>query len=320
MKIHQFHVPTHLPLGPVNVHLIADDPLTLVDTGPKLPEALEAIKNGLHSIGKRLEDIQRVILTHLHEDHCGLAGTIQRASGATVFVHPWEGDRLRNFDDYNLYVPLLERAGVPSDVIEKFRIGFEDRKKFVDDFVDMEGIEDGDVIDFERESFDVVHTPGHTPGSVCLFRASDRTLIAADTVLKDITPNPILSPDPLDPSRRFPSLCEYMVSLARIRTFSPTVVHGGHGGDVHDYDAYFNRAVRFQDDRQRKLTSLLNRRGSTAWEASLELFPSAKGGHRFLALSETVAHLDFAVDEGRVALDVLGDVEIFIPTRGAAFL
>ena len=60
-------------------------------------------------------------------------------------------------------------------------------------------------------------------------READRTVIAGDCVLKRITPNPVLSPDPIDPSKRFPSLAEYLVSLARLRTFAPTLVHGGHG-------------------------------------------------------------------------------------------
>src|SRR5678816_2213909 len=103
MRVHQFRIPTHLYLGPVNIHIVEEDPLTLVDTGPKIPEAFEALKDALHTLGKRIEDVERIVLTHLHEDHCGLAGAVQRASGATIFVHPWEGDRLRGFDDYHLY-------------------------------------------------------------------------------------------------------------------------------------------------------------------------------------------------------------------------
>ena len=76
MKIHQLHIPTHLYLGPVNVHIVDADPLTLVDTGPNIPEALEALKLGLQELGYGVEDVQRVVLTHLHEDHCGLAGYV----------------------------------------------------------------------------------------------------------------------------------------------------------------------------------------------------------------------------------------------------
>src|SRR5262249_43751708 len=120
-------------------------------------------------------------------------------------------------------VPLLERAGVPPEVVDRFRAGYNELRKLGEELAEVEGVEDGDVIDFERESFEVLHTPGHTPGSICLFRHADRLLVAADTVLKEITPNPVLSPDPLDPSRRFPSLGEYLVSLARIRALAPTV-------------------------------------------------------------------------------------------------
>lgn len=317
MKVHQLHLPTHLDLGPVNVHVVDGDPVTLVDTGPNIPEALEALKDGLSKLGLRLEDIQRVVLTHLHEDHCGLAGTIQRVSGATIFAHPWEGDRLRAFDNYNLYVPLLERAGVPAEIIERFRDGYESRQRFVDDVSDIEGIEDGDVIDFERGSFEVIHTPGHTPGSCCLYRAADRSMIAADTVLKHITPNPVLSPDPVEPSRRFPSLSEYLVSISRIRALAPTLVHGGHGPDVMDFEAHFFDVLRLNDDRQRKLVGLLDHGGTTAWEASLRLFPTARREHRFLALSEVAAHLDFAVAEGRASVATGGVTEYFSPMRSS---
>ena len=54
-------------------------------------------------------------------------------------------------------------------------------------------------------------------------------VFSSDTVLKNITPNPVLSPDPIDEKRRFQSLGEYLVSLARLRALAPTVLKGGHG-------------------------------------------------------------------------------------------
>lgn len=317
MKVHQFHIPTSLYLGPVNVQLIDEDPLTLVDTGPNLPEALEALKDGLHSVGRRVEELERIVITHLHEDHSGLAGTLQRVSGAAIFAHPWEADRLRGYDDYHVYVPLLERAGVPAAEIERFRDGYAELRRLGEELHDVEGIEDGDQIDFARGSYDVLHTPGHTPGSISLFRAADRSMIAADTVLKNITPNPVLSPDPLDPTRRFQALGEYLVSLSRIRALAPTTIMGGHGPDVTDFEAYFARIVRFTDERQKRLASLLPRGGATPWDASIALFPEARNEHRFLALSETIAHLDFGAAEGRFAARERGDTEVFAKVRGA---
>lgn len=315
MKIHQFSIPTPLYLGPVNVYLIEDEPLTLVDTGPRTDLALEALKDCFHTVGYRLEDLERIVLTHVHEDHSGLAATIQRVSGATIFAHPWESARLRGIDDYNLLVPLLERAGVPGYAIERCRKAYEVIRNLGEELEEVEGIEDGDLVDFARESFEIIHTPGHTPGSISLWRASDRSMIAADTVLKTITPNPVLSPDPIDPTRRFPSLCEYFVSLSRIRALSPTLVHGGHGADITDFEEHFTRIVRFNDERQRRLGEILNGHHMTAWEAAQRLFPNANAEHEFLAVSETVAQLDFGVAEARFAMDTLGEIETYAALR-----
>src|SRR5258708_22658741 len=99
-------------------------------------------------------------------------------------------------------------------------------------------------LEFESGVLQVVHTPGHTPGSCSFIRHADRTLIAGDCVLKRVTPNPILSPDPVDRTRRFRSLEEYLVSLARVRALAPTLVLGGHGAAVPYYARTFKRDLR----------------------------------------------------------------------------
>ena len=142
-------------------------------------------------------------------------------------------------------------------------------------------------------------------------READRTVIAGDCVLKRITPNPVLSPDPIDPTKRFPSLAEYLVSLARLRTFAPTMVYGGHGGPVHDYEELFNRYFRAIQERQSGVIGLVSKDGATAWDVAQEMFPGADDVHRFLAVSEAVAHLDLAHTEKKIALELSGQREVY---------
>jgi glyoxylase-like metal-dependent hydrolase (beta-lactamase superfamily II) len=169
-------------------------------------------------------------------------------------------------------------------------------------------------LDFASGSLRIVHTPGHTPGSCSFVREADRTIIAGDCVLKRITPNPILSPDPIDTSKRFPSLAEYMVSLARLRTFAPTLVYGGHGEPVRDYEELFNRYIRAITERQNQVLGLIPKAGATAWEIAQKMFPGADDVHRFLAVSEAVAHLDLAHSEGKIGMEVSGEGEVYIRT------
>jgi glyoxylase-like metal-dependent hydrolase (beta-lactamase superfamily II) len=310
MNIIPISLPTPFYVGPVNVYLIAEEPLTLIDTGPKTKEASEALKEGLRRARLRVSDIKRIVLTHAHEDHCGLAKSLRdEAKDAEVFVHGWETGHRAGRLEYEEHRSLLERAGVPADEVAQMRRMYEGVRQYADALEDHEHAElvDDEEMKFERGALRVLHTPGHTPGSCSFLREADRTIIAGDCVLKRITPNPILSPDPVDPSRRFRSLAEYLVSLARLRSLSPTLVYGGHGDPVNDYEELFNRYLRSINERQSEVLRLIPKQGATAWDISLELFPGAGDVHRFLALSESVAHLDLAHSEGKLALELSAD-------------
>jgi glyoxylase-like metal-dependent hydrolase (beta-lactamase superfamily II) len=82
--IHQIPISTPFRVGRVNCYLIEDDPLTLVDTGPNSGKALDELEQALAAHGRRVEDLERIVITHQHIDHLGLVGILARRSGAEV--------------------------------------------------------------------------------------------------------------------------------------------------------------------------------------------------------------------------------------------
>ena len=311
MHIEKLTVPTPFPVGPINIYLIVDDPLTLVDTGPKTDEAIASLREQFARLGIRVADLGRIILTHTHEDHCGLAGTLQRESSARVYVHEWEYDQIATRRHSRVYRPLLESAGVPAEDIEQMVKLYSRVNSYADAVEDVEAYRDEQEFVFASGALRVVHTPGHTPGSCCLLRESNRLMLSGDTILKTITPNPVLNPDPIDPQRRFPSLGEYLVSLARIRVLAPTLLKTSHGDDVSDYEEHFNRLVRHVRERQAKVINLVPKAGISAWEMSRLLFPQVQEVSRFLAVSEAVAHLDLAVTDGKLRVERRDAAEVY---------
>src|SRR3989442_8530160 len=82
--IHLLRIPTPFAGGRVNCYLIEDEPLTLLDTGPNSGKALDELERALEAHGRRVEDLELIVLSHQHMDHLGLAGILARRSGAEV--------------------------------------------------------------------------------------------------------------------------------------------------------------------------------------------------------------------------------------------
>jgi glyoxylase-like metal-dependent hydrolase (beta-lactamase superfamily II) len=316
MKIIPLSIPTPFYVGDVNVYLIKEEPLTLIDVGPKTEKAASALRDKLRDNGVQLSDVKRIVLTHAHEDHCGLAKQVRdAANNAEIFVHKWETGHLFGRLAREEHKNLMLRAGVPETVFGEMQTLYKDVSLLTDALSegDFSELKDKMELEFASGILKVLHTPGHTPGSCSFLREANRTLIAGDCVLKRITPNPIVSPDPFDSQKRFKSLAEFLVSLARIRAVSPTLVYGGHGEPIHDFEEIFHRYVRSIDERQRKTIDLIPKDGATAFDIAQKLFPDAMGKdiHRFLAISETIAHLDYAESERKIAVELKEGAEFY---------
>lgn len=316
MKIIPLSIPTPFYVGDVNVYLIKENPLTLIDVGPKTPEAAKVLREKLKRNGVDFADIRRIVLTHAHEDHCGLAKQIRdEAKNAEIYIHNWETGHLFGRPAREEHRKLMQRAGVPTAVFDVMQEMYAEISLLTDALADGEfsGLNDEQEIEFETGIIKVLHTPGHTPGSCSFLREANRTIIAGDCVLKRITPNPIVSSDPINSDLRFKSLAEYLVSLAKIRSYSPTLIYGGHGEPITDFEEIFNRYVRAIDERQKNVISLVSKNGATAFDVAWKLFPDAieKNVHRFLAISESIAHLDYAESEGKIAVELNDGVEFY---------
>jgi glyoxylase-like metal-dependent hydrolase (beta-lactamase superfamily II) len=209
----------------VNWYFVEDgERVTVVDAA--LPGYWPQLEPALAAIGRRLEDVEALLLTHAHSDHTGVAGRLHER-GVPVYLHPGDHELLRTGKEpwkrERSPFPQLLRLDVWRFFIHMMRNGALKPPK-IDDPV---SISDGEQLEVPgRPRF--VHTPGHTPGMCSFYFESHRTLIAGDLLC---TWNPLtgrLGPQ-IMPSAFNVSSAESLASLGKIEGLGAAVVAVGHG-------------------------------------------------------------------------------------------
>jgi len=148
--------------------LIAEERLTLIDAGMVGSRIL--LERYLRRIGRRLDELERIVCTHGHPDHIGgVTELVRDRDDVAVLIHP---------DDlFGLHLPLREALAVGDSAERRGRIiQFLTRPPS-----DPTPVTDGEVLPM-LGGLRVVHTPGHTPGSVCLYAQRLRLLFTGDVL------------------------------------------------------------------------------------------------------------------------------------------
>ena len=314
--LHAIELPTPFPVGPITVYL-ADapgEPLTLVDTGPRSPRTRAALDAGLARLGHAAADLHRIVVTHAHADHFGLAAELVAESGAEVVTHPWNvaaladyaGDRERRTA---FYAEIFRRAAVPAEILAAMYEATRGVNQFAAPVGVDRTVDEGDPLPLAGRPWRVLHTPGHAAGLICLYDAADRLLLSSDHLLADISSNPVVEPPPPGHRQRLRSLALYRASLQRVAELEISLALPSHGPPIRDVAGLVQQRLRFHDRRVEHVAAALRNGGGTTWQVTLALFPNRSPLDTFLAVSEVIGHLDVMEMEGRVVREEAGGVD-----------
>ena len=300
--IHRLPIPTPWAVGRVNCYLVEDDPLTLVDTGPNSGRALDELEQALARHGRRVEDLERIVITHHHPDHEGLLGVLHRRSGAEVCaldrMAPWLDDWQGRMRDEDAYAADLMRAhGVPDDVVAVLEALAQGFRAWGSSAPVARQLRDGATLEFAQRTWRVHHRPGHSSTDTLFHDAERREAIGGDHLLAHISSNPLASKD--EPR----SLVAYLRSLRATAAMEALdVVHPGHGDPVRDPAALVESRLRMHERRARKIADLLVEPLS-AHEIARRMWGRVALTQAFLTLSEVLGHLDLLLEDGVVAAE-----------------
>jgi glyoxylase-like metal-dependent hydrolase (beta-lactamase superfamily II) len=305
-SVHCLAIPTPFAVGRVNCYLIDDDPLTLVDTGPNSGTALTELENALAAHGRRVEDLERIVLTHQHIDHIGLANILAERSGAEVCslaaLAPWLAEYGRSMEEDDRFAEaVMARHGIPEDIRYALRAVTGQFRAWGGRADVSVLLEEGDTLGFAGRSWTVHHRPGHSPSDTVFHDEASGELIGGDHLIKKISSNPLVS-RPLDGStdERPKALRIYLDSLAATREMALSRVWPGHGEPISDHAALIDERARLHTRRAEKLHALITEQPRSAYELAQAMWGNVAVTQAYLTLSEVLGHTDLLLDEGRV--------------------
>jgi glyoxylase-like metal-dependent hydrolase (beta-lactamase superfamily II) len=296
------------------VHLLLGaGPPTLVDTGSGSPRSIHQVECGLQAVRTEfgepfaISDIRRILVTHGHIDHIAGLGEFVQRTGAEVYVHQLDSRAVASFDEHAVLSSkatrtFFRRAGVDSELLsiatdmfghERGRSRSVPIAAFLSDGQEMDGLR-------------FVHTPGHSPGQVCIVIGD--VLLSADHIL------------PVTVTQQWPELIgaynglgHYLESLEKIRRIEGIrIAMGGHEAA---FENVYERIDHLRDTQHRRLQRVHDMLHVTATPMTIrqiatQMYTQARGVHAMLAVMDAGARVEYLYDRGDLTLVNLDEVEL----------
>jgi glyoxylase-like metal-dependent hydrolase (beta-lactamase superfamily II) len=309
--IYQLKIPIpDNPLGYLNCYLVEGTTgWLMVDTGWNAGEAFNALVEGLKGVGLTLKDISTIVVTHMHPDHFGLAGRIKQVSpGTKLMMHASDAglteSRYVKFAELIQKMnTLLGKHGVPSLTRSEMDSASMPVLSFVTFTLPDTTLYGGEILSTGIYDLEVIWTPGHSPGHICLYEPKNGLLFSGDHILPKITSNISYHTQSGDNP-----LGDFLYSLNKVRYLPATKVLPAHENIFTDLQARIEGLMEHHKTREEEILRVIAKEPRDAyfitsqipWNVLEGTWQNMSPFQKRAAVTEAIAHLECMKWKGTV--------------------
>ncbi len=291
------------PLQAVNSYILkGQDRHLVIDTGMARDECKKALFGAFAELEMEIEQTD-FFITHLHVDHLELVYKIASARSNVYFNKP---DAEIVFDDssWNSAVAFAVLNGFPrSELQEMIQTISRSYISTFDSDVEFTLLKEGDKISVGDYELTCLETPGHSPGSMCLYDANYKLLFSGDHILEEVTPNISLLME-----REFNPLKSYLESLDKIFALNLNLILPGHRGLIRAPQQRIRELQDHHRQREAEVLTILSKgpadgytvASCMSWDVPSPSWQEFPVFQRWFATGEALAHLKYLKSKGMV--------------------
>lgn len=298
-NVYRLIVTFPMGMGDVNSYLIeGKNGFTVVDTGANLKEARETWERVIHSG----INIEKVVVTHTHEDHVGLAKWFQESLQVPVIIPKIgieEMKKVKEFTGENFKEFIMKYDGPEPPI------------NFLGNSADFDFIPDGTFGDNEKlllgdDYYETIWTPGHAADQFCFYNREKNILIVGDHILRDISPvvgvwNEV-DGNPLK---------QYFKSLERMKPYTPDISLPGHGEPIYQLQERVNELQTRHEERLEEVYGIIQEEYKSATQICEEIYGTLNIIIDLSAFMATLTRCLYLEDIGKIERKVMNDVFVF---------
>lgn len=301
----QVRIPLPYKLNSVNCYLLRGaGGWTLLDTGLNTAPARAQWQAAMKALDMKPKDIEKIVLTHMHPDHFGLAGWWQRAADrpAPVFLPEREKPQAQVFyrrANTPLYHQWMLDCGLEKATVDSIESALQSTRDLTHPHpTRQESLREGETVRLGARDCRGIHAPGHSDGQLIFYHEEERLMFCGDHVLMKITPNigswPHTQPDPLG---------RFLASLKELQALDVRLALPGHKWLITDWRGRIEELIAHHHQRLQQTLEAIEGGAHSVYDISARIFPLDRlTAHEWrFAMAETLAHLNALRERGQVS-------------------